>query len=284
MENFSYSNEFAINNNSLLYTINRAGCSELGLDFHIKRNSLYPYCVIHYVVEGSGYVVWKGRKYNFNKGQFFILNPYEGHEYGITEGGCLSFSWIEFYGGDSERLMNHIIRQLSPVIDLPCCESINCNIQQIFELLQAEKVSLTGISRLIYNIITAFVECYENDTMVTKSVYGNLKFEKALEYIDSNLNNDLNVKKLAEICNYSPTYFSKLFIKTYGISISQYIIRQRINRAKELLTTSDIQIEALAEKLGFCSPSHCIRSFRSCEGVTPSEYRRQNLLLRGHRR
>lgn len=78
-ENYMYINNNLYGVNDLLYHINRAGSGLVNSDFYIERNSSYPYSVIHYVIEGSGQVVCRGKRYPVKNGQCFILNSYEGH-------------------------------------------------------------------------------------------------------------------------------------------------------------------------------------------------------------
>ena len=88
-------------------------------EFNIKRESLYPYCVIHYVFKGHGFVIYKGKKYLFKPGQFFILPPNEAHEYSSLGNSNLGLNWIEFTGGDSGRFVKTILDSHSP-IDSDC--------------------------------------------------------------------------------------------------------------------------------------------------------------------
>jgi len=66
-----------------------------------------------------------------------------------------------------------------------------------------------------------------------------------------------------------------LFHETTGYTPAKYIMKQRINGARVILSTSDLKIETLAEKLCFCSTSHFIQTFKRLEGITPEEFRKQ---------
>ena len=70
----------------------------------------------------------------------------------------------------------------------------------------------------------------------------------------------------------SPTYFSRLFKETTGITPHQYVIRCRIDRAKNLLQQGKLSIAEIAKEVGFVDQSHLHRHFKRLVGVTPKKY------------
>jgi AraC family transcriptional regulator len=73
----------------------------------------------------------------------------------------------------------------------------------------------------------------------------------------------------------SPYYFSRLFKQSTGLSPHQYLLRQHIERAKELLAEPRHRIAAVSYELGFPHQSHFTTIFRKLVGTTPSDYQRQ---------
>ena len=73
----------------------------------------------------------------------------------------------------------------------------------------------------------------------------------------------------------SPYYFSRLFKQSIGLSPHHYLLRQRIERAKELLAGHQRRSAAVSEALGFPHESHFTTIFRALVGMTPREYQRQ---------
>lgn len=101
------------------------------------------------------------------------------------------------------------------------------------------------------------------------------------EHLDKNFfSADITNKELANICNISEVYFRKLFAKVYGVSPHQYIISARINKAKQLLSEGLFKINAIAEMCGFSSTYHFCRIFKQKTGITPTEYMKQNKILK----
>lgn len=105
---------------------------------------------------------------------------------------------------------------------------------------------------------------------VSKSVHN------CIEYIYQNIHARITIEDVAKAVGLSPSYLSKLFKKEIGISLSEYIRIQKIDKAKNLLRFSDYTYIEISNYLAFVSQSHFIMVFKQYEGVTPREYRERN--------
>ncbi len=94
---------------------------------------------------------------------------------------------------------------------------------------------------------------------------------KCVSFIDKNLHSKIALEELAEISGLSKDYLSQLFKKTTGITITEYIMKKRLNSAKQLLDRN-VSISDTAYALGFCSESYFISCFKKKYNITPKEY------------
>ena len=101
----------------------------------------------------------------------------------------------------------------------------------------------------------------------------NKKLAHVLDLIESDLSEDLSLKVLANAANLSEYHFLRMFKQSTGYTPHQYVINQRIERARELLKKSDMTITEIAYLLGFSNPAHFTHHFRRKTGFTPSEVR-----------
>lgn len=102
----------------------------------------------------------------------------------------------------------------------------------------------------------------------------------AVAHLEANLSNsELNNEILAKQANISEVYFRRLFRKQFGITPRQYIINARIAKSKQLLTSGNKKISAVAEECGFVSIYHFCRCFKEKTGMTPTEYMNSNHIL-----
>lgn len=96
---------------------------------------------------------------------------------------------------------------------------------------------------------------------------------QVLDYINDHLSQDIKLSDLAALLDMSQFHFSHLFKQSLGTSPYQYLLQQRIERAKQLLKHSDRSIIDIAFLCGFNSHSHLSKQFRQLTGMTPKDYR-----------
>lgn len=101
------------------------------------------------------------------------------------------------------------------------------------------------------------------------------KLLQVTDYIRDGLDQDLKLADLAQLLGLSPFHFSRRFKQSLGLSPHQYLLQQRIERAKHLLKHSDQSLVEIALACGFNSHSHLTKQFRQLTGVTPKAYRNQ---------
>lgn len=102
----------------------------------------------------------------------------------------------------------------------------------------------------------------------------NKKLALVLDLIESDLAEDLSLKVLANAAGLSEYHFLRMFKQSTGYTPHQYVINQRIERARELLKKSEMSITEIAYLLGFSTPAHFTHHFRRKTGFTPSDLRR----------
>jgi AraC family transcriptional regulator len=100
------------------------------------------------------------------------------------------------------------------------------------------------------------------------------QLRKVTSFIETNLNNSIRSKELASIVRLSPCHFSRVFRNSLGDSPSEYVIRRRIERAKELMLSTDASLCQIALDCGFADQAHLCRLFRRIVGESPATWRR----------
>ncbi len=97
--------------------------------------------------------------------------------------------------------------------------------------------------------------------------------EQVTAFINRNYMHDIGIGQIAEKFNITPNYLSTLFHKKNGKTFMGYLKSVRMLRARELLTNADLQIQQVAEQVGYLNPRHFARLFDDYFGYLPSEYR-----------
>jgi AraC family transcriptional regulator len=162
-----------------------------------------------------------------------------------------------------------------------CFSKPDLHLQQIAVLLLAELKSGEPISRLYVESLTQVLAIHllRQSNVATRPVTSQhrsltrVQLQQAIDYIHTHLNRDLSLAELANIINSSPTYFAGLFKQMMGISPHQYVIQQRVERAKLMLLKTDLAIADIALQVGFSSQSHLTQQFKRLTGMTPKQIR-----------
>ena len=99
---------------------------------------------------------------------------------------------------------------------------------------------------------------------------------KMMTYIEEHLTEKIELAQVADHVSLSRTYASAIFREELGITMSEFILKERMLEAKRMLRDTDLTVAAIADRLAFCSQSYFTKNFTALEGMTPVEYRRQN--------
>lgn len=117
----------------------------------------------------------------------------------------------------------------------------------------------------------------QNPDATEQTGYYERYMEQIRRVVAANLST-VTLELAAEECHLSASYLSHLFKEQSGITFSQYVLNQRMEKSRELLQQNDLKIYAIAEQLGYCNAKNFARAFKNFYGISPMEFR-----IRGHR-
>lgn len=100
-----------------------------------------------------------------------------------------------------------------------------------------------------------------------------LLIQKVITQIESDIASDLSLNNLSKIFDVNPSYLSSLFKKETGSTLTDFVNKQRIERAKELLVSSNIQIQNIAQRCGMLDVNYFTKTFKKYTDLTPKKYR-----------
>ena len=120
------------------------------------------------------------------------------------------------------------------------------------------------------------VEKYTRAAAETPAHRGGLpirQLRKVEDYVAEHLAEEISVERLAELVELSPSHFAHVFKETTGMTPLQFVTRQRITRAQQLIRETSRSLIDVGLEVGYSSPSHFAQVFRRVVGVTPTEFR-----------
>ena len=100
------------------------------------------------------------------------------------------------------------------------------------------------------------------------------EIENAIEYIHTNLYENINIKDICAYAHVSTSVLYKYFYNYFGCTVNDYINAQRIEKSLELLKKTDLSIEVIAVRTGFSSASYFTNIFKKKMGMSPLKYRK----------
>jgi AraC family transcriptional regulator len=115
-----------------------------------------------------------------------------------------------------------------------------------------------------------------SETLATGGALPVSRLRRIAEHIDRNLDGPLSLQELSALAGLSVFHFARTFKERTGLSPHQYVLRRRVERAKELLSDSRASLAEIALRCGFSHQSHFTRAFHQLSGMTPTRWRERS--------
>jgi AraC family transcriptional regulator len=112
------------------------------------------------------------------------------------------------------------------------------------------------------------------DGLALRGGLGLPKLRRAMEYVNANLTEDIRLETIATELDLSSSHFAHEFRNSTGQTPYQYLLDQRISKAKKLLKATTLSVQFISGQTGFKSSVNFIRAFRQRVGLTPDAWRK----------
>lgn len=251
----------------MLYYITSCGRFFTEYGYRIERGNYNNYMVF-YVLGGRLSVTSGGRTMVADKGKVGFLNchlPHEYHTIGHTE-----FLWVHLDGGITDKFYNCLTHLYGGfVFSHPGADGVQKMLARLVNSYQSgQHMRETERSRQMYALLTHLLDGGAPGKAEEQQI-----FSPALRFIEENLDKPITLHEMAGTVNMSHYHFSHLFKKYYGCSPYEYLILERINRAKYLLKTTCLPIKEIAQQVGYLNASTFSSAFSAKVGLSPTAFR-----------
>ena len=136
--------------------------------------------------------------------------------------------------------------------------------------LYGESLGTALAARLVQNYAVSKYSCGFKAGGLSRS-----QLKQVIDYMKANLSQDLSILDLATLAGMSKSHFSRSFKQSVGIAPYQYLMQQRVERAKRLLKQRSLPISDIALDCGFANQTHLTKVFRQMIGITPKAYQKR---------
>ena len=239
-----------------------------------ERGDGIDQAVLIYCVMGGGWCKSPAGELAVGPGELLVVPPGVPHKYGADERRPWTIHWVHAKG----RLLAPFLHELGAVSQ-PSVVFIGKDPQTValFEevleiaergyafaqLLQAGQALSHLFAVLVRRARETHREADDTEQRVAQSI----------EYLKSHLQTNVDVRTLAKLAGLSPSHYSALFKNRTGYAPIDYLTRQRMHRACQLLDTTNHSVKSIAALVGYKDQLYFSRVFRAINDVSPSEYR-----------
>jgi len=225
--------------------------------------------------QGKGLFRIGGKEYYIEKGMRFFFSPFIPHSYFSIEEPWET-NWITFDGtGVNGLLYVYALNPWEVFVTRDFATTME-QFRQAYQLLLEENMNrVTDSSAILYKLIAILKTEDKLTSSVSKSGSKIDKLKPVITYMENNYSVDLSLDTLAATIDVSVHYLCRLFKQSFGISPIHYLIRIRLQIAKQLLIQHpEFEIKTIAQKVSYRDVSYFCTIFKQQEQLTPGEFRR----------
>lgn len=246
----------------------------------VIRNKGIREWILIFVHAGSGWCRIGKQKHNLISGQAVLIAPGKAHAYGAQQDDPWSIFWFHFSGRGATGLLRWSNPELqSKILRMHSPGSLRRHFNSILSAVENgyHEHTLLELSRSLVNVLALM---HRNPRCPVKNSV-NARIEASMNRIRETLNQPCTLREYARDCHLSVAQYSFLFKEHAGISPMTYRTELRMQRACDLLETTNLSIKAIAHHVGYPDPLHFSRAFKACTGHSPSAYRQAKEAVQG---
>ncbi len=227
--------------------------------------------IIHYIVSGSGFFETEGRKYYLSKGQSFLIVPNKPIFYYPDPNDPWEYVWFNFYGAQATNILSRCSMSAKNPVAAP---SEGFPIDIALELVDNHGDLSSGAicknEALLHLILAWYVAGYPSAEKQVENKLINIAV-KVLE--DKFHKKNFNVDEWSNLLHISRATLYRQFERSFNITPKKYLAQRRVEKACELLKTTDLPIKTVAFSVGFDDQLSFSKFFKSNIGNSPKDYR-----------
>lgn len=230
---------------------------------HIYGPAVRPYYLLHLIESGKGEMIRNGVKTTLSKGQAFLITPGEVTTYRADKNEPWSYGWISFYGSFAKTLMDRTTNDLFMTYR-------QSGLLAVKTAIEKENTHTVDGLNVLFSVLSSIKNLSEPKE--------ENPIEISLKYLENNYFDPIKIEELAAMLGYSRAHFTTVFTQQTGKSPYRYLLDIRLENAKKYLEKAELSVEEIAYSTGFSSLVRFSEQFKKHFGVSPSQYRKNNLI------
>jgi AraC-like DNA-binding protein len=235
-----------------------------------------PESIFIYCAEGDGWCEIAGQRHEVAKNQLLVIPASKPHVYGAGKKTPWTIHWFHAVGSNVPIYLERLgVTAEKPVVPLGGDVQLFSLFEDVLEGLE-HGFTMThliyaahSLTHLMGLILRHKDEFGYGETTVRERVV------KSIEFMKGHLREPLKIATLAALVNLSRSHYTTLFRRVTGYAPLSYLNLLRMQRAVQLLNTTELSIKRISDQLGFSDQFYFSRAFRKMHNHSPSEHRRR---------
>ncbi len=238
-------------------------------EYRVDRQNFHSYLLM-YIRAGSGVVTVENRTWAVRANDVVLLDCHRPHLYYTTVGW--EILWIHFEGNACPGFFGILADRCGLVLPMGDSSLIHRQLELIIDGFRHDRpVPEILLGSHIHRML---VELYLVSAGTTEaSEFRISPAQEAIGLIHLNYAQKISVEDLARQVNLSPFHFSRLFKKETGYAPYEYVIKTRIDQAKNRLKQTRLTVKEIAYAVGFNSEANFVKTFHNAVAMTPQVFR-----------
>lgn len=230
-----------------------------------------------YITKGEGvFESVSCKKSAITEGSVLLLFPGEWHRFKPTEKTGWDEYWVGFKGPIMDNLVaHHFFSRQKPVVNIGIHENL---IHLLLEIIEKTKNEKTGyqpqVAGIVMHLLGEIHSLVKQEYFRTEDNTESI-INKARVIFRTQIEQDIDIEKIAAELHVSYAWFRKAFKSYTGIAPHQYLLQLKIEKAKKLLANRSSSIKEIALGLNFESPFYFSKLFREKTGLSPDQFRKK---------
>lgn len=250
----------------------------------------HDFTELAYILSGKGKYLVDGKEYDVEAGDLVICNPGVKHTHVVAN---LKEPTIEFISGFSDFHFKNMAPNSIELGDGSCIVHMSAELKQEISMhcyaMIAEKESnqigryfmfKTHLMQMLLLVMREIseVENTEQKGCNFESYNKSYAVNRIINYLNENYEHKISLEQIAHNIYLSPVYISKIFKEETGESPINYLIKIRLEKAKDILLNSDSgSIKSIANQVGYDDVYHFSKLFKKYYGVSPLYYKKRSM-------
>lgn len=238
----------------------------------MARDNPLDYLVI-YVLKGAGAVDTEGQRYTVVPGDLLTLKAHESHAYGADPDDPWDILWVHFDGRMAPAFFNALRAYGGVRLALGLDDVVRDRwIELVIAHAAAAPVSRIRDDTALCALLGLLLHRLQVRTL-TPEAETPLDVAQLHAYLHHHLAEPITLAGLARQFARSPTHFTRVFRRQFGVSPIYYLIQKRVAFASSLLRETNAPIKQVSASVGYDDPYYFSRLFKQHTGLSPSDYR-----------